>query len=267
MNKKLSPHQKKCLQALCFLEQLCSENNICLYLIEGTALGAVRHKGFIPWDDDIDIGLKYSDWIRLRELLSSNLELLKMGGYCFKDRDVDCNYPRMQPKITFKGRNCIDIFLLSKWVESRFLGNIKKRLVIEEINILWRFLNYKRKYRPEESQLKKVTAGALGIIRNAIYQLYRINHTYNDIIKLLKKNEEKLEDTGNREWYINLYGAYSESRERILGKWIDESCFVEFEGRQYRTIGHTDQYLSNLYGDYMKLPPKSERRNAHNELF
>ena len=97
--------------------------------------------------------------------------------------------------------------------------------------------------------------------------MYRINHTYNDIVNLLKENEEILEATSSGEWYINLYGAYSERRELIYGGWIDESRYVEFEGKQYLTIGNTDQYLSNLYGDYIKLPPQSERRNAHNELF
>ena len=142
----LSSHQRICVNALRIVDSICRDNDILFYLIEGSALGAVRHEGFIPWDDDIDIGLKYADWIKLRELLNCNNEL-KKKGFCFKDRDTDSKYPRMQPKITFEGRNCIDIFLLSKWVDSRFFGLIKKRIVVEEINIAWRFLNYRRKYR------------------------------------------------------------------------------------------------------------------------
>ena len=63
--------QVKMLEMMSWYHELCEKNNLRYYVVGGTALGAIRHKGFIPWDDDIDVGMPRSDYEKFKELVAT----------------------------------------------------------------------------------------------------------------------------------------------------------------------------------------------------
>lgn len=117
----LKTHHVWVMKALQMVDKILSENNIPYYLIEGSALGAVRHKGIIPWDDDVDIGIFLKD----RDTVSKLFKNLISGDFKWIDKENDDNYPRFFGKIIHNGRGCIDVFPLIKTGES--LSEIKKQ--------------------------------------------------------------------------------------------------------------------------------------------
>ena len=97
MHEYLDEHQKMAVLALEQLKEICDRHDISFYLLAGSALGAVRHQGMIPWDDDIDIGLTYDNWTRLRKLLPKEIK----KPFEYVDYDVEKGFPRMYGKILY----------------------------------------------------------------------------------------------------------------------------------------------------------------------
>ena len=85
MHDYLDDNQKKAVEALVELKRICDRHNIEFYLIAGSCLGAVRHKGMIPWDDDVDVGFLYDDWKKLKSVISDELQ----NGFSYIDNDID----------------------------------------------------------------------------------------------------------------------------------------------------------------------------------
>ena len=96
----LNLHQKMAVEALENLQEICDKHGLKLYLLAGTVLGAVRHKGMIPWDDDIDIGLKYEDWMTLRSVLTTELD----SRFEYLDYENTPGFPRLFGKIVSRNR-------------------------------------------------------------------------------------------------------------------------------------------------------------------
>jgi len=118
---ELKAHQKKCLEALTFLESLRKEHGIRYYLLAGSVLGAVRHKGFIPWDDDIDVGIRKEDLAQVEALVKEFLP----AGFTLEQTAPNHPYPRMFSKICYNGRCCIDLWPLVKRVPDNFTEKVR----------------------------------------------------------------------------------------------------------------------------------------------
>lgn len=262
MHDYLDEHQQMAVKALEELKKICDKHNIKFYLLAGSALGAVRHKGMIPWDDDVDVGLTHKDWYALREILPRELE----APFEYIDNDIDPGFPRLFGKILYNKQSCIDLFLLAKWTGSKFSGFVHWQ--IRRMAVEW--YKYSLGYKPADLRIntlaKKVKITIIRGIRKTAYTFVKLFFGRDDFIRLARWNERYFEDK-NTDYYINLYSIYPMKKEMIKKEWFDHAAEVEFEGNMYLAIGDLDAYLTHLYGDYMMPPPEKARIAVHSEKF
>jgi len=263
--KKLRECQVKMLDAVV---EICNNNNLTYVLLAGTCLGAVRHKGFIPWDDDIDIGLPREDYDKL--LLIAN-EVLPENMFC-QTFENEKEYPLLYAKIRlndsiFLERSIvqsemhhgvfIDIFPIDGCSKSLNLAKRFFRKVWLRKNVIF----LKKVKRPKSKLTLK------GKIKRCLFAIYSffftIKSCYKSLNNLLKKYT-----VSNSSYIGNLFGAWKMKevmRKEVMFGVDMQTTQVEFEGKIYNAPYDTHAYLTSLYGDYM-TPPPPEKRISHHDI-
>lgn len=240
---------------------VCDDNNLKYFLLGGTLLGAVRHKGFIPWDDDIDVGMPRKDYEKFIKIAPSQLP-----EYIFlQTNETDSEYPQNFAKL----RNCNTTFIESS------VKNLKiNHGIYIDIFPLDAFPNNKLR--------QKIILFKSKLLSLRISELYTIKKTNNIkntrnklIVNLMKifypspydavKAKEKLNrnyENVKTDYLVNFSGAWGE-REISLSKWFDETVKLQFENDMFCCPKNYDEYLKQIYGDYLQLPPPEQRVTHH----
>lgn len=234
---------------------VCEANGLRYYLAGGSVLGAVRHKGFIPWDDDIDVYLMREDYDKL-QILPSDVwgEEFRLAFYT------------NTPNYTY---DFIKIELTNTSVIERYHPNYHGGVFLDVFPL--DFVPNDSHHRVE--QLQKVTP---------LYKKYVKAYIKNDcecqsiwellLLKWLRfRNRDKhvlyqweklvsLDKNG----LTHIVDYHSPWMDRPMPyEWIGDGIDIEFEGKQYRVPSNYDAYLTHVYGNYMQLPPEN-KRIAHN---
>lgn len=242
------------LQILDEIDKICNEENIYYSICGGTMIGAVRHKGFIPWDDDIDIIMPRNDYNKFIKIMKKKdenywldvVDNKKKKYYYPFSKIVDKNtVAKMEDNQTLHGI-WVDIFPVDNLPdnEKKRNGIIKKCFFYRAIIIAMTtdFSNYVGKRK-----IKKI----LNLYAN-IFGKENIIKRYNNLIfkSTLYNNSNYVSS------YFPTYGKKEIFEKDILLR----RELYDFEGKKYWGIKNFDEYLSQLYGDYMKLPPEEKRR-------
>lgn len=245
--------------------KICNDNNLRYYLIGGTLLGAVRHNGFIPWDDDIDVGMSRQDYEKFLSIAQPQLPEYVFLQTNKTDPNFPLNFAKLRnsnttfiessvKKLDINHGIYIDIFPLDSFPS----GKIKQRLLLFKSKLL--AVRISELYTIEtNSQLKKLRNK---VIINLMKIVYKSPY---DAVKAKEKLNRKYENS-NTEYMINYSGAWGE-KEIFLRKWFEETVDIKFEEDVFCCPKHFDEYLTRVYGDYMQLPPPEQRISHHyNEL-
>lgn len=261
----LDAHQQKAVEALREFKRICNKYNLKYFLVAGSALGAIRHKGMIPWDDDIDVGMLYKDWYELREVISQELD----PQFQYVDDTIEDTWPLAFGKILYERESCIDIFLLAKWTSNPITGYLCWNFRAFILALYRSSINYMAPIvmRPEWGKIKKFVIKFKRFLKKNILIPTRKIISRKYCLRLLRWNERRFENKKKTDWYINLYSLYPMKKELIKNEWIKRTSIVTYEGEQYTTFGDTDAYLTHLYGDYMIFPQKESRVKLHSEKF
>lgn len=237
--------------------RICEKHGLKYYLIGGTLLGAVRHNGFIPWDDDLDIVMPRFDYDKFRELCKSELD----EKYYLHDIDSDNKYWLIFAKIRkkntiFDEKNIctiddapkgiyVDIFPLDN---APCENSRKQRFLTRRIKALSTVIYIKRKLNVKFSLKSRLFS--------LLYVPFSIKALTNRQLKLMTKYNSD----DSCEYYINYGSNYNTVKQTILKSKYEPSSKVSFEGKTYNTLGDPHHFLARIYGDnYMELPPVEKR--------
>ncbi len=240
--------------------RLCQEHNLSFFLTYGTLIGAVRHKGFIPWDDDIDVMMPRPDYNRLVELFSdkivyehcSLLTPLTMDYiYAFSkfvDTRTSVNEPWMLTNILGV---YIDVFPIDGVPKDDV---IRKKFIRKIMNLHYFLLISSRKNKSRKTLIKTLVSKIL------YYPLRFIG--YKKFVRCMCRLCQKYDYTSSDCVGILSIDTYLK-KEFFPKKIFEETTYLDFEGAKMPVPKGYHEYLTKIYGDYMQLPPVEQRKCKH----
>ena len=255
---KLSAVQHTLLGFLKEVDRICRKHRIKYFLGGGTLLGAVRHKGFIPWDDDADVMMLREDYERFLSVLPDELP-----GYITNQNTEEANHfaftklrlddTILSTEFTARFDNLhngvfLDVLAQDKTAKKGLAQKLHMKMTAQ---LRWLVLN---KWRGTPMNANNKVISFIGDVIKAIFPL-----------KLLEKMQNRMmtryrnKDTGV------LYDSMGRNVERgaFPEEWLAEAVYVDFEDTKLPIPKEWDKYLSYLYGDYMEMIPVSERHVSH----
>lgn len=245
--------QKKELEMLIQLAQILDRNKIGFWLACGTTLGCVRHQGFIPWDDDVDIYIMGKDYPRLKEVFSTQ----DTGNLCLHDYTTVDGYPYSFPKVVasdtvliekdlshlqYRGGIYIDIFLLQETS-----GNPLVQFCSEKLRYI-RYCLLRSYYFDFSSPLRKAMHRVVKMFVKPESIQVRLYQRYTKELKRLGFLVDN--GTHGRQALLNPH-FFSTTRK------------LPYEGFLMPVPGDYHGYLTHYYGDYMRLPDEDKRVSNH----
>ena len=235
----LRKHQLRMLEMLKYIDTICKENNISYWLSSGTCLGAVRHGGFIPWDDDVDIEMLRDDFEKFLKIFPENekyaLQTKKTDKYFLlpfaKVRDLNSRLDELWKNSALKYQGIfVDVFVLEESPRFAYVIFGVLSLFLQEIQsgannrfMLWLSV-----------QLKKILYGAIRLL-TPVFNLFP-NKTLN-----------------------HAYGCGPGWKSRDADN-IFPLTEILFEGYKFPIPKDSDSYLKKMYGNYMQLPNLNKLR-------
>lgn len=282
MPKKLQLEEIKQLETdmLIAFDTFCKEHELRYQLAYGTLIGAIRHQGFIPWDDDIDLIMPHEDFLKMIAIVNS----FDNGGmltdrYRLADARIKSSIPYHQ---TFA--KIYDTKTVAKQSTLRRSLNFQEGVFIDVFSItgLPESKNEAQEVLKELGELNEMAYYASRQIRvrdfNPLHPRYAITNlrgyikssrkTIGEWTKLYAKHLDSLPDSVNAKTAYNV-------KNRLMGGTCHELSSnpwfpckqARFEGRSFPIPENYDKLLSAFYGNYMELPPKEDRRPSHNQDF
>ena len=241
------------LEMLDEVDRLCRKHGLSYWLDSGSALGAVRHNGFIPWDDDVDIGMLREDYNRFvavakeemssKYIIQDNQSEPRYGNFHIKIRKLNTIFPQSYNS-NYKYRGIqLDIFPFDYAPDD----SIKTLSYFTLLQICRKFSDVSAMTKLSKNPIKNLVQRVVRIIPGSIYRNYfeRSCQKYN----------------GTPTGYVTSH-TYRMQRKKVRIFKTEDMVPVKriaFEDREYSIMNNPDAYLKAMYGDYMTLPPEDKR--------
>lgn len=245
------------IEILDVVAAFCEENSINYWLESGTLIGAVRHKGYIPWDDDIDIGMLRKDYDRFADLFNKSNDRYRFVDidntpdyYAAFGKIIDTNTVLYEPdKNGNKLSVNIDLFVFDNAPDDdkELKKMYDKRDRLQMIALFSKHDNVLER----DSFVKRLSKKALHLVCLPFSQ--------EKCLKKMVSNSKKYSNE-NTSRIGNFFGVIRiASNKRIFKEFI----YLTFEGKEYKAPVGYDEWLTDLYGDYMQLPPVEKQVTHH----
>lgn len=263
--EELKKLQKKSLEILIYFKKFCDDHDLKFSLCGGTCIGAVRHEGFIPWDDDIDVFMLRDDYEKLKELWPKYADTEKYV-YCRTTKEY--NYHNIAASIrdidtTFINKHSvnddivhgvgIDILPLDGYPTSKI-----KRIWQVFNTMIFSLFNAQRLPDNQGKIVRKLSKLIFTVIKSPSlkYKLWSLSE------KQLTKYPIK---DGN--YITQLLSGFTFMNLKYPKEIFEDVVYMNFEGHKMPVPAGYDQYLTMAFGDYMNFPPKEDRVAKHDTVY
>lgn len=263
---------EKLLELLCEFDRVCSENNITYYAVGGTLLGAIRHKGFIPWDDDIDVAVPRKDYENLKKVAYNGAF---RDPFFFQNPSTDIGYPKTFSRLRNSNTteipyrdfatNCnrgifIDIIPLDVFPAKKEL----QKKMIKKLRTIQLFMNSYSRYHAGIGTLGTTKIRAIAYY--TVLPLFKIGLLSMDkLFKYYEKTVSAYEDSDEK--YVSVTACTYGSPRTIWNReyWNSGQSKMKFENTTVPVPTRYDEILSKQFGDYMV--PVQEPTNHEGAVF
>ena len=265
-NEDLKKLQQKNLEMAKYFIQFCKENSINVFLCGGACLGAVRHKGFIPWDDDIDLFMPADDFGKLCSIWSERADT-EHYSLCLETREYNDHH--LTPTI----RDNKTTFITEETCETDTNQGVALEIAV---------LNACPKSKIGQKVQLILAAGA------SLFKAQRLPKRQNKIVYYFSKlllgffrgsniryfmwaTMERWATKSNRQYqeseFVREFTMFPFIKWMYPRKWFDDTLWVPFENTQMPIPIGAHEYLTKRYGNYMELPPEKDRHPEHRIVF
>ena len=258
----LSPLQLKLLSMLKWFDSYCEQHKICYYIAGGSLLGAVRHGGFIPWDDDIDIIIPRSDYEKLINTFDSQGSQYELESPYCGNKDFLFSYSKLYDNSTTLTENAkvqctrgiyIDLFPLDGVGDANWEKNYSK---FDRLNML--LMTRTCSIRKGRGLLKNLSVLLMRMVPGFVLDNKKLSIMVDKVASQI--------DYESSVYVGNLMGAYR-SKEIIKKDIIGKPTRYRFENIYVNGPEKYDEYLTHIYGDWRQIPPEDKRHGAHSYLY
>lgn len=256
--------QQTALSILRFIHDICEKEGIRYFIAYGTLIGAIRHHGFIPWDDDLDIMMPRPDFERFLDYFKTH----NTEPYKLMNLNTNPDYPY------FNTRICDTNTILETTVEDSYgMGVFVDVCAMDGIG-----QSYSDAIRMM-SKSKRLCSSMFLATRNKFhfgltkgwgkkllkFPAYIVTHFLGKsfFVKCMNKLLKKCDYDSSEFVGCLVWSTYAPSKEVFPKSWIEEIQKGRFEDSEYNIPKHYDEMLRTIYGDYMILPPEKERVYHH----
>lgn len=248
---QLKKLHEKLLELLSEFDRVCKKYNIRYFLDSGTALGAVRHGGFIPWDDDADVGMLRSEYEKFLKVAPAEL----LGKFVIQERLNDSLYFKHHAKLRMLGT----FFPEANTEKFKYQGifiDIFPFDYISNYSLCHKIDYFFIRYFRSRTRLRRFKDS-----RDSLYR--KILGLFLDMIpeSFLEKLYVWSESRHKKGKMLTCYEYWvCEKKLKFFdAKWLEQSCPISFEGKNFSIMTDWDAYLTKMYGKYMVLPAEDKR--------
>lgn len=252
--EELKGLHSRLIEMLVALRTFTEEQGLSFFLVGGSALGAYRHEGFIPWDDDVDIAMMRSDFEKLEAAMAACGNQLgeflysPVENHVLPEAPIGYLYDTMHIEKGYENTAKIDIHPIDGVPENRFM---------RKIQMLSSLVYYLSEY-----QLPVKNKGKTARIISKIILFCTPKFMFSWYMKMTKRIITAWSDETSKD-ICSLFGVAGYNREVMPREYLMPLKESIFEGEHFLVPQDTHRYLERLYGEYEKLPPKDERYPRH----